>query len=60
MTTTRKQVTTYVDRPTHEWLVGQAREQHRTLSQFVSMHLRAWASEHGAKEIEEDSCREST
>lgn len=43
MATARKQVTTYMDAPTYEWLLSGAREQNRSVSQFLSMMLKRWA-----------------
>ena len=53
MTSARKQVVTYVDPSTHEWLIGQAKEQHRSVSQFLSLLLKRWAEEERPTEREE-------
>ena len=45
MASARKQVVTYVDPSTYEWLIGQAKEQHRSVSQFLSLLLKRWAEE---------------
>ena len=45
MSTTRKQVVTYVDALTHEWLRGEAKRQNRSVSQFLSLMLKRLAEE---------------
>jgi hypothetical protein len=49
MATSRKQVVTYVDIPTHEWLVRQAKCEQRSVSQFLAMMLKRWADDERAK-----------
>jgi hypothetical protein len=53
MATARKQVTTYVDPVTYDWLASQAREQHRSVSQFLSLMLKRWAEDERSKVSEE-------
>jgi hypothetical protein len=55
MASARKQVVTYVDPMTHEWLTTQAKEQHRSLSQFLSLMLKRWAEDERGKVSEEAS-----
>jgi predicted HicB family RNase H-like nuclease len=49
MASARKQVVTYVDPMTHEWLTAQAKEQHRSLSQFLSLMLKRLAEDERGK-----------
>jgi hypothetical protein len=53
MASARKQVVTYVDPVTHEWLIGRARDEHRSMSQFLSLMLKRWAEDERSKASEE-------
>jgi hypothetical protein len=52
MASARKQVVTYVDPMTHEWLTAQAKEQHRSMSQFLSLMLKRWAEDERSRATE--------
>jgi hypothetical protein len=51
--TARKQVTTYVDASTYEWLLAGARLQNRSVSQFLAMRLKELAEHARSTEREE-------
>jgi hypothetical protein len=53
MSTARKQVTTYVDPVTYDWLLAGARLQNRSVSQFLAMRLKELAEHAQATEREE-------
>ena len=53
MATPRKQVTTYVDQTTYQWLLAGARLQNRSVSQFLAMRLKELAEHAESTEREE-------
>ena len=53
MSTARKQVTTYVDPVTYDWLLARSRLQNRSISQFLAMRLKELAEHAQATEREE-------
>ena len=55
MATVRKQVTTYVDESTYEWLAGRASGEKRSMSQFLALMLKRWAEDERGKVSEEAS-----
>ena len=53
MATARKQVTTYVDEFTYDWLRASSRLQNRSVSQFLAMRLKELAEHAESTEREE-------